>query len=134
MTPNQRDKAVAELTWLWVDYPGACAPPSILEKMVYGLAANRAVDGSATSDAMTRLHADALDIRYALASIPARQQSILHLALHPSCGARGLAVDRVRSTYYRQGGKGYTRAERLAKAEDAITLALASYAASRGIK
>ena len=80
------------------------------------------------------MHADALDIRTALAAIPAKQQSILYLAIHPSCGAMGRATERVRSAYYRQGGKGYTRSERLAMAEDAITLSLAGYALSRGLK
>jgi len=134
MTPNQRDQAVAELTWLWVDYPGACAPPSCLEKMIYGLLSKGVSAGESVSEMMTRMHADALDIRTALASVPARQQSILYIALHPACGALGLAVDRVRSTYYRQSGKRYSRSERLAQAEDAITLAIADYARARGIR
>lgn len=134
MTPDQRDRAVAELKWLWIDYPGACAPPSILEKMVYGLVARRVVDGASASEAITRMHTDALDIRTALSTISARQQSILYIAIHPSNGSPGYASERVRSAYYREGGKRYTRAERLSRADDAITLAIAAYARARGIR
>ena len=134
MTPNQRDKAVAELKWLWIDYPGACAPPSILEKMIYGLATARITAGASVASFMAAMHADAYDIRVALASIPERQQQILHLALHQSCGPPGRAAERVRSRYYRQGGKRYTPSERLTRADEAITAAILVYAMARGIQ
>ena len=134
MTPNQRDKAAVELTWLWSDYPGACAPHSILYKMMYGLLTKRLVEGTSVADIMTQMHADALDMRFALGSLSGRDQSILHLSFHPSSGPPCRAVDRIRSRYYRQGGSARQRTERLERAGEALTFALAAFVAARGIR
>ena len=134
MTESQRDRAVAELVWLWVDYPGACMPPSILEKMIYGLVIPNMKAGSHVSELMTDMHATALDIRDALDGLKRRDRAILRLAFHPSNGPPGTASERVRSTYFRQGGKRHSPTERRARAEDAITAAIGAYARVRGIQ
>jgi hypothetical protein len=134
MTESQRDRAVTELVWLWVDYPGICAPSSFLEKMVYGLLSKTMRVGESAAEMMARAHADALDIRAALDTLTPKHQRVLWLAYYPGNGPVCTAPNRVRSAYFREGGKHYTPSERLAQAEDAITLAIAAFARVRGIR
>lgn len=125
--------AKRDLIWLWLYYPGYCAPPSAIEKIVYGISGSPLV-GADMAQLMTHRHARALDIRTALADVTPRERSILRLAYHPNSGPIYDAVSRVRNRYFRQGGSVASPAERRTAAEAAMNRALIAYADALGVR